>query len=141
LGRALKPGEIFVYETVYEHVTDTSRVPRRDIAEQIQRDAQWERDEEFVALAKQVWRGVFKPAEKAFGFECHVEHLPFMLRLLAADCQMNLPGHEIPFLLNEIDREIRAFFKPDLVKAKIGQRMVRTGEELFYEEGDERDFR
>ena len=33
-----------------------------------------------------------------------------MLRIMAADCQMNNPGHEIPFLLNRIDEEVRENF-------------------------------
>ncbi len=136
LGRALKPGEAFIHETLYEHVTalDAERAGRGI-------EPQWAQDGEFVKLSKKIIRGVFKPAQKHFGFECHVDHLPVMFRLMAADCQMNLPGHEIPFLLNQVDKEIRRFFKADMVQMRIQQTLSRDGEDLFFEEMEERDFR
>jgi hypothetical protein len=141
LGRALKPGEVFLYETLYEHISQMSNVPYRDRAERVRSEVQWQNDSEFVALSKQIYRGVFKPRNKAFGFECHIDHLNPMLRLMAADCQMNYPGHEIPFLLNRIDLEIRSFFRSNVVKTKISQRLSQDSEILFFGEGYERDFR
>jgi len=64
-----------------------------------------------------------------------------MLRIMASDCQMNLPGHEIPFLLNEVDREIRRFFKAEMVQMRIGEQLSVDSENLFFEETGEREFR
>lgn len=141
LGRALEPGEVYVWETVHQHAARMKNVPRQNRAERQGEAPQWESDREFVDLAKKVFRGVFKPAQKAFGFECHIDHFEPMLRIAAADCQMNQPGHEIPFLLNEIDKEIRRFFKSDVVKMRIGHRLSRDSETLFFGETNERDFR
>lgn len=141
LGRALKPGELFVWETLYEHISRTQEVPRLDRSERLRETPQWENDKEFVELAKKVYRGVFKPSQKAFGFECYIDHFDPMLKIMAADCQMNHIGHEIPFLLNQVDLEIRRFFKSDVVRLRIQHRMSQDGESLFLEESDERDFR
>ena len=62
---------------------------------------------------------------------------PFM----AADCQMNNPGHEIPFLLNRIDEEVRKNFDPRILKDRIAAQMAAESEELFFGETDGRDFR
>ncbi len=139
LGRVLKPGEVFVFETLYEHIEERTRLgegrsPTRS-------GVQWQGDSEFVELAKKVHRGVFKPYNKAFSFECYEPHLDPMLRIMTADCQMNAMGHEIPFLLNQIDKEVRSFFKSHIVKAKIGQKLSQDGESLFFGETDERDLR
>jgi hypothetical protein len=135
LGRALAPGEVFVYETLYDHFTDIDARKARGS------EPQWRGDSVFVNLTKKIMRGVFKPAQKHFGFECHVEHLEPMLRVMAADCQMNLPGHEIPFLLNDVDKEIARFFKPEMVQMRISERLAQDSESLFIEETGEREFR
>lgn len=138
-GRALNQGEAFLFETLYDHISDIAR--QRNQRSGNAEPPQWEKDIDFVKLAKKIVRGVFKPSEKYFGFECHIDHLDPMLRIMASDCQMNLPGHEIPFLLNEVDREIRRFFKSDLVQMRIGQQLSKDNESLFFEESAERDFR
>lgn len=60
---------------------------------------------------------------------------------MAADCQMNNLGHEIPFLLNRIDEEVRQNFNPRILKDRIAVEMTTYSEELFFEETDERSFR
>lgn len=140
-GRALNPGEVFVFESLYDHIADIAREKNKRRGDAETEPARWDADTEFVALAKKVMRGVFKPAEKYFGFECHVDHLDPMMRLMASDCQMNLPGHEIPFLLNQVDKEIRRFFKSDMIQMRIGQQLAQDSEALFFEESAERDFR
>ena len=123
-ARALNPGEIYVVETLQDHLNQGS--PARRFKNRIARD---------------ILRGVFKPRKKAFGFEVHRKHLDDMLRIMAADCQMNKPGHEIPFLLNRIDEEVRKNFDPRILKDRIAAQMAAESEELFFEETDERDFR
>jgi hypothetical protein len=133
VGRALKPGEVFFCQTVYEHVERQARAQNRDV--------QWMRDKEFTQISESVWRGVFKPRQKAFGFECHLDHIEPIMRIMAADCQMNHLGHEIPFLLNEVDKEIRNFFKGRALQTRIAAQLSELAENLFFEESDERFFR
>jgi hypothetical protein len=104
---------------------------------------QWKNDREFVRFAERICRGVFKPNAKAFGFECHLEHLPLLLRIMAADCQMNKRGHEIPFLLNEVDAKIRSQFARHKLGAHIEARLMKDSqsEELFWSETHERELR
>ena len=73
--------------------------------------------------------------------EGNIDQIEPMLRVIAADCHMNLPGHEIPFLLNDVDEEIARFFKPELVQMRISERLARDSESLFIEETGERDLR
>ena len=101
-ARALNPGEIYVVGTLQEHLNRDSTA--RKFKNRITRD---------------ILRGVFKPRKKAFGFEVHRKHLEGMLRIMVADCQMNKPGHEIPFLLNRIDEEVRKNFDPRILKDRI----------------------
>ena len=60
---------------------------------------------------------------------------------MAADCQMNNPGHEIPFLLNRIDQVVRKNFNPHALEDRIATQMAIESEELFLQETDERYFR
>ena len=129
-ARALKPGEIYVVGTLQEHLNQSSTTRNRYISDKFKN-----------RIARNILRGVFKPRNKAFGFEVHEEHLEDMLRIMAADCQMNNPGHEIPFLLNRIDEEVRKNFNPQILKDRIAVKMAIQSEELFFEETDERSFR
>ena len=54
---------------------------------------------------------------------------------------MNNVGHEIPFLLNRVDEEVRNRFKPKIIQDRIALRLTTQSEELFFEELDERLFR
>lgn len=136
-ARALRSGEIFVVETLQDHL-NLSNVPNRNPGESQNRYVL----EEFKdGIAQDIFRGVFKPRNKAFGFEVHKDHLENMLRIMAADCQMNHPGHEIPFLLNRIDEEVRKNFSPRLLKDRIAVEMAIQSEELFFDETNERSFR
>ena len=60
---------------------------------------------------------------------------------MAADCQMNHIGHEIPFLLNRIDEEVRKNFNSRLLQDRIALQMATQSEELFFQESNERDNR
>ena len=54
---------------------------------------------------------------------------------------MNNAGHEIPFLLNRIDEEVRKNFSPRILQNQIAVKMAIQSEELFFEETNERFFR
>ena len=130
-ARALKSGEIYVIETLADHLNQSNAARNRYVSK------------EFIKsdITHDIFRGVFKPRNKTFGFEVHKDHLEDMLRIMAADCQINNPGHEIPFLLNRIDEEVRKNFSPHILKDRIAVEMAIQSEELFFEETDERFFR
>ena len=129
-ARALNPGEIYVVETLQEHLNQSSTTRNDYISDKFKN-----------RITRDILRGVFKPRKKAFGFEVHRKHLEDMLRIMAADCQMNKPGHEIPFLLNRIDEEVRKNFAPRVLQDRIAAQMMAESEELFFDETDERAFR
>ena len=60
-----------------------------------------------------------------------------MIRIVAADAQLNHVGHEIPYLLNRVDEEVRAQFKPATLRDVIAARLAAQSEELFMEESDD----
>ena len=129
-ARALNPGEIYVVGTLQEHLNQSSTTRNRYVSDKFKN-----------GIACDIFRGVFKPRNKAFGFEVHKDHLEDMLRIMAADCQMNNIGHEIPFLLNRIDEEVRKNFSQRILKDRIATKMATHSEELFFEETNERSFR
>lgn len=136
IGSVLRSGEYVIIESVYTHLSDLVR-KRKDTRGELQ----WNADSEFVTLSQNLFRGLFKPRDKFFGFECHKDYLPEMLRIMAADCQMNQPGHEIPYLLNIVDKEIQSFFRPNILKDEIAYQLSKESESLFFMEGDEHSFR
>lgn len=136
-ARALKTGEIYIIENLAQHLSG-SNVPNKNHGESSKRYVlpEFERN-----VAPHIWRGLFKPGKKAFGFEVHEDHLEDMLRVMAADCQMNNVGHEIPYLLNRVDEEVRKSFNSRIIQDRIAAAMATQSEELFIEEADERSFR
>jgi hypothetical protein len=132
-GKALRSGEVYVIETLADHL-DQSRATNANRGE-----ARRFALPAFINdLAPKVLRGIFKPSKKPFGFEVHQDHLDDMLRIMAADCQLNHLGHEIPYLLNRVDEEVRRYFSPEILRDRIASTMARQSEELFLEEVDER---
>lgn len=136
-ARALRTGELYVIETLADHLA-TSNASNRNRGEATHRFASsaFQRTH-----APSILRGIFKPRKKAFGFEVHADHLETMLRILASDCQLNNAGHEIPYLLNRIDEEVRGNYGSRILRDRIAARMSQHGEELFFEETNERAFR
>jgi hypothetical protein len=135
-AKALMPGEVYIIETLRDHLVQG--LPHNANPGEARR---FSRDSFMDGMARQVLRGVFRPVKKAFAFEVHEDHLDDMLRILAADCQLNHVGHEIPYLLNRIDEEVRTNFRSSILRDRISFRLARQSEELFLEETDERDFR
>lgn len=135
-ARALKTGEIYIVETLEDHLT-SSHVPNKNQGE----TSRGTLPSFLNNYAPRILRGIFKPRNKVFGFEVHEDHLENMLRIMVADCQMNYAGHEIPFLLNRVDEEVRRNFNSKILQDRIALRMVTESEELFFEETNERIFR
>jgi len=136
-ARALRTREIYIIETLFDHL-DQSNAPNKNPGEGGKR---YVLPEFQNGIARQILRGIFKPAKKAFAFEVHADHLEDMLRITAADCQLNNIGHEIPYLLNRVDEEVRHTFSQNLLRDRIAAQMATQNEELFFEETDERSFR
>jgi hypothetical protein len=135
-ARALRTGEIFIVENLYDHLSSSS-VPNKNQGE----SSRGTLPSFLNGHASHILRGIFKPRNKVFGFEVHEDHLENMLRIMTADCQMNHAGHEIPFLLNRVDEEVRKNFNARILQDRIALRMVTESEELFFEETNERNFR
>lgn len=74
-----------------------------------------------------ILRGVYKPGVKAFGFECHRGDLESVASLLWAD-RDGCPGHEIPFLLNQVDFKLRGRFRPSEVTAMVDSSLAQEKE-------------
>lgn len=136
-ARALRSGELYIIETLEDHLNQ-SNAPNRNQGERVNRYALPEFRQN---IAPRIYRGVFKPRNKAFGFEVHENHLENMLRIMAADCQLNHAGHEIPYLLNRIDEEVRKNFNQKILRDRIASQMAMQSEELFFGETPERSFR
>ena len=137
-ARALRPGELYIIETLRDHL-ENSNVPNRNVGERA--SSRYTLPDFSQQVAPKILRGIFKPRSKTFGFEVHEDHLDDMIRVMAADCQLNSPGHEIPYLLNRVDEEVKMRFKPQVIRDRIAVAMATQGEELFFEETDERVFR
>jgi len=134
-AKALGPGEVYVVETLADHLRQG--LPAGAKTGEVRR---FVRDSFVAGTARKVLRGVFRPAKKAFAFEVHEDHLHDMLRILAADCQLNYVGREIPYLLNRVHEEVRSGFRPSILRDRIAARLARQSEELFLEESDDRLF-
>jgi hypothetical protein len=132
LAKALRTGEVFIVETLADHLE-----PGWGASAQYGDSGRYTLPAFLRGLAPKILRGVFKPAQKAFGFEVHQDHFPDMLRILAADCQMNYVGREIPYLLNRVDEEIHYHFKPGILRDQIAASLASQKEELFLEEAED----
>lgn len=133
LARAMNPGEVYIHETLADHL-ERSRAPNANHGEA----GRFALPGFVNGVARSILRGLFKPAKKAFGFEVHAAHLDDMLRIVAADCQLNHVGHEIPYLLNRVDEEVRASFRGTILRDRIAVELAAQSEDLFFGEVDER---
>ncbi|MCC6418379.1 MAG: hypothetical protein IT429_09070 [Gemmataceae bacterium] len=134
-AKALRPREVYLVETLADHLRQG--VPAGAATGEVRR---FVRDSFLEGTARKILRGVFRPVKKAFAFEVHEDHLHDMLRILAADCQLNYVGREIPYLLNRVHQEVRTTFRPSILRDRIAARLARQSEELFLEEADDRLF-
>ncbi len=130
-GRALNSGELYVAETLADHLERLQAGADVDVS------TRYTLPDFFKGLAPQILRGVFKPGKKAFGFEVHQAHFADMIRIRAADCQMNYVGREVPYLLNRVDEEVRRYFRPGLLRDRIAANLAQQREELFLEEKED----
>lgn len=129
-ARALKTGELFVWNTL-------RGVLKRELSEtEYQGDVK-----EFAdSYGGQIIRGVYKPGVKAFGFECLRKDLPDVIALLWID-RNEQPGHEIPFLLEQVDSQLRGRYRPSETSKAIEVSLAGYSDDYLFDEIDERDLR
>jgi hypothetical protein len=127
-ARALKPGELYVQETLYGIL-----LPRLDsYGGDVSR---------FVStVGTDILRGVFRPGRKAFGFECHRDKLPDVVSLLWLD-QNDQPGNEIPFLQAQVDAQLRGRYRPAEAVTAIEATLSEHVQDEFFDEINERMLR
>lgn len=127
-ARALRPGELYVQETLYENL-----LPRLD--------EYGGRISQFVGtVGKEILRGVFMPGDKAFGFECLREDLPEVVSLLWLD-RNSQRGYELPFLLAQVDALLRGRYRPGEAIAAIEATLAGESKKAFFDEINERTLR
>lgn len=93
------------------------------------------RTEEFV-------RVVYRPAEKAFAFECRKLDVGLACALLHLDASPTLQ-HELPLLIETIDSQLRAGFNCGMARNAVVNRIMvqRDGYRAAIDATDEREFR
>lgn len=96
----------------------------------------------WLTRAESFWRVVFRPAEKAFAFECRVDQVGLACALLQLDASPTLQ-HELPLLLETIDAQLRAGFSSDLARSAVLNRIMieKDGYRPAIDAIDEREFR
>lgn len=87
-----------------------------------------------------IFRGIYKPGRKAFGFQCHRNDIPAVVCLLIIDCHTQ-PGHEIPFLLEQVDAKLRGRYRPNETMCAVEAVLASNNVDEFYDEAEERMFR
>ena len=89
-----------------------------------------------------LWRGVYRPGAKAFGFECDRRHLDTVIAMLWQERDVHHIGHEIPFLLNQVDANLRSTYNARSYKNHLIYALgLDLGDDELFDELDERDLR
>lgn len=87
-------------------------------------------------------RGVYRPSEKAFAFECRRRDVGLAVALLLANASPTLQ-HELPLLLETIDAQLRAGFDASMARNAVLNRIMveKDGYQPAIDAIDEREFR
>lgn len=125
-ARALKPGQLYIWNNLAGLWGD--RYDDSDV------------DDLLNTVGKDILRGVYRPGQKAFAFECHKDDLPYIVPLLWID-RNNHVGYEIPFLLAQVDAKIRGRYRPSETMRAIESTLAGSHVGAFFDEIDERDMR
>lgn len=89
-----------------------------------------------------VWRGVYRPGKKAFGFECDIRHLDKVIAMLWKERDIHHIGHEIPYLLNQVDARVRSSFNSHSYKNYLTYAIgIDLSEQELFDQIHERDLR
>lgn len=89
-----------------------------------------------------IWRVVFRPADKVFALECPADQIGLVCAILQLNQSPTL-NHELPLLMETIDAQLRANFNGETAKQAILNRIMqgRIGYRAAIDAIDERDFR
>ena len=135
LAQALLPGEALLVESSHDLVS------RRNIHA---KNEAWVGVffEGLRASGSDIWRGVYRPTTRAFGFECDLKHVDTTIAMLWHERDISHLGHEIPFLLNQVDAHLRATYNAGSFKRHLTYQLgLELGEDELLDEIDERDMR
>lgn len=128
-GYSLEPGEGFIVCSLKTQFLDRFKGKEDAIRSWLEND-----------LPDSYVRGVFKPNQKAFGFECRLSDLDLAMALIAADASPTI-NHELPLLLETVDAHLRGGFDggaaASVIVGNIQRRDYRMGVDVM----NERDFR
>jgi hypothetical protein len=96
----------------------------------------------WLPSADEFCRLVFRPAEKAFAFECRMGDIGLACALFQLDASPTL-GHELPLLLETVDSQLRSGFAADLARDMVLSRIMTqtNGYRSAIDAVDERDLR
>lgn len=140
-ARALHPGEALLIEPSKELVE--RRSGSQDDRGHV-RHFRW-LQQFFDGMESQgidLWRGVYRPGAKAFGFECNRHDLDAVIAMLWQERDIHHLGHEIPFLLNQVDAHLRSTYNARSYKNHLIYALgLELGDEELFDELDERDLR
>lgn len=128
-ARVLRQNELYISQTLYHQLKD-----------RMEADYPGSVTKFLSTLGQDIFRGVFKLGQKAFGFQCHREHFRNMVALLFWG-QNEQPGYELPFLLVQIDAQIRGLYRPAEIKTALESMIADTNVEDFFDNLNERDER
>lgn len=92
------------------------------------------------ALPGQYVRVVYRPAEKAFAFECALADLPYAVSLLRQDASPTI-NHEIPLLLETVDSHLRGSNNSQAIKHSFISEIQRNNYRMGIDITNERDYR
>jgi hypothetical protein len=123
IARALRPGEAYVVES---QRTFLRRSGTRLFGER------WIDNE-----LGTIWRGLYRPGAKTYAFQCRAQDFEAALCLLWCD-RDEMVGHELPFLLNQVDHQLQARYRQGDIEQLLDGLLAEQGEDVFFDEIDER---
>jgi hypothetical protein len=91
-------------------------------------------------LPGQYVRVVYRPAEKAFAFECALADLPYAVSLLRQDASPTV-NHEIPLLLETVDSHLRGSNNSQAIKHSFISEIQRNNYRMGVDITNERNYR
>ncbi len=91
-------------------------------------------------LSGQYVRVVYRPAEKAFAFECALEDLPYAVSLLRQDASPTI-NHEIPLLLETVDSHLRGSNNSQAIQHSFYTEIQRNNYRMGVDITNERNYR
>ena len=129
-AQALEPGEVYILCTIQQAFTvRQQKGGSSDVM------ADW-----FGKHAPTYVRGVYRPGQKAFAFECAADDVEYAIALLREEASPQ-KGHEIPRLLQMVDAACRSSRNSSQAKERLLNQVRRHDRRMAEDLTDERDSR